>query len=1114
MITDGRFYKELTGGNEGNKKYSPELKRKIEEAGQLCLDNLKNSDFSPIMMMGNIQSGKTRGFIGLMSLCYDNDFDMTIILTKCSKALVQQTVSRMMSEFDGFKTGMSTVGDVVAQDILDIDFQACVTMEQKEAVVKKFLKRYKGKKRIIVVKKQADNVDRLNLFIESIVKNEYYKRLLIVDDEADITSVGFQKDKGRPEISLRRISGSINTMRKALHSNIEHVLMQVTATPYALYLQPGSFLNNNIMPIKPQRTVVLPTGKGYIGGQYYFLDSEDEESENYAKAKFLPYIVPQDEMSILNGSAKNSSKNSVIRDKRTVKMANFLSGQSEKSTFVLPSLRKWIFDILVGTALIQLNPEYENYYVSAVLHAAIAKSLHKNEKALIEEALEILNDALEDDVNNPDFSYFVKTSYEDLIQSVKEYDVLQVATLEEVQARIASLDEDNELIGLINEVDVKEINSDNDITRLLNITTGELKLENSLTIFVGGQVLDRGITIPNMISFFYGRDPATMQQDTVMQHCRMFGYRGSELLSVTRFYTTYRLFSSMKEITIRDNLLRERMETQSSGEVVYLESGGKIKSCSPQKVLASNIHSILPEKRYLPVGFDIKKKEAKNAYKKIDAIITKYDGYLPENRCMYKKDEPLDDLYVRISSNDALQIMEYAYSALEGKDDGSCNQFTEMESVFLFSLSERMINHEDEIALIVRKNRDLSKMKRNGMMYQDAPDDGKNEGAIAKLLREKMPVLVLTEQMNPEWGSIFWWPVYYTPNDMNVGLYSDEHSKNGIIENSFSAGSFPMRIDSFKVIDEFGIGIDDKFIHTLTQCVREVQDYFKSAFYIPEAVLSEKKRKSVECPIVIGDGDFFGNYNLQEEIETIMQETKSIFDCIEISDDMTKEKVEQTKRDMLDYLQLLAKENASDDIRNALLKAIESLQVSKLQKDRIKGLIYRTDELTANVFETFGMFYPIGVGACEIHLNLPGIEKECMRYADSDESTLKFMCMVLAHEMFHALHYADVMTESGRWLYKNQDVMKQGAVKEAMAEYFTLCFAKQGIPCDGEMDMVEYMRSIRNIDDYPRDGGYSGALILEGHEVENLAGNQNEKFVEVYADSMRDMPKAFEKITV
>ena len=128
--------------------------------------------------------------------------------------------------------------------------------------------------------------------------------MLIVDDEADITSVGYEKFKGQEQLSLRRISGAINTMRKSLHSHIEHVLMQVTATPYALYLQPTYFSNDNIVPIKPSRTVVLPTGKGYIGGNYYFIDSEDEQSENYEKVKYLLHIVAQDEMSILNGNRK------------------------------------------------------------------------------------------------------------------------------------------------------------------------------------------------------------------------------------------------------------------------------------------------------------------------------------------------------------------------------------------------------------------------------------------------------------------------------------------------------------------------------------------------------------------------------------------------------------------------------------------------------------------------------------------------------------------------------------------------------------------------------------------------------------------------------------------
>ena len=68
MVTNGKYYTTLTGDVAGNSKYSIELKERIEEAGQLCLDNLQSNDFSPIMMMGNIQSGKKRSFIGLMYL--------------------------------------------------------------------------------------------------------------------------------------------------------------------------------------------------------------------------------------------------------------------------------------------------------------------------------------------------------------------------------------------------------------------------------------------------------------------------------------------------------------------------------------------------------------------------------------------------------------------------------------------------------------------------------------------------------------------------------------------------------------------------------------------------------------------------------------------------------------------------------------------------------------------------------------------------------------------------------------------------------------------------------------------------------------------------------------
>ena len=1100
MITDGRFYGTITGeGPNGNEKYSKELKEAIEKAGQLCLDNLNNEIYHPIMLLGSIQSGKTRAFIGLMSLCFDNDFDMTIILTKCSTALVKQTVSRMTAEFNGFRTGMSTVGDVIAQDILDIDFSGKSYMEDKETIVTQFLRKYKGKKRIVVVKKQADNVDRMNMFIEQLVKQGTYKRILIVDDEADITSIGYEKRKQQDELSLRRISGAINTMRKQLHSTIEHVLMQVTATPYALYLQPEAFSNNNIMPVRPQKTVVLPTGKGYIGGEYYFVQSEDPSAQYYQKARFLPCIVDQEEMNILNGSKKNSGKNSVITDGRVVKMFNFVRGQSVKPNFALTAFREWIFDVLVGTAIIQCNQDYEGFYVSAVLHAAISKQLHRKERELIEGAFQEILTLLKDDVNDVDVEFFIEEAYERMKDSVIAYGALRLPKFSEIKSKIASLDEQGELVGVITEVDVKEVNSDNDIKILLNDVTGELKLENSLTIFVGGQVLDRGITIPNMISFFYGRDPETMQQDTVMQHCRMFGYRTEVLLSVTRFYTTYRLFSNMKEISIRDSILRERMKKQEAGSVVYLEAGGKIKACSPQKVLASNVHNILPEKRYLPVGFDVDKKAAIQSNKAISKILQEKNAFLGEKDCVYHKGEDTAGKYIVIDAQTALDLLRYAYDAMQGHDDGQYNQFEEIERILLFSVSERMISDNDEVALIVRENRNLAKMKRGGSTYQDAPDDGNNEGALAKKIREKMPTLVMTEQCNPEWGAKFWWPVYYTPTDCNVGIYAEEQARTGVDENVYSLGTFPIQIEKFTLVDN--VGFDKDNLERFKENLENVKAYYNKHFYVENLISQDRKRKKIECCIYVEPNDSVGT---EEEYIEIMQGIKEksvkVLQQACVAEDEIK--------DVIAYYDEIILKKTSDEKRDAARKVINTLAKKTVIWRRLMNLMNEAEELLSQARECMGVFTVTGAGKCEIRL-FYGVMAETLIEAGMDLSHHTDMGIyVMAHEMFHALHYADVMTESGRWLYKNRAYHIQGTVKETLAEYFGLQFVKDILQ---NQKLNEYIHNIRNEDEFPKDGGYSGALILE-RQNQNGVGVENDVYKEVLIDSLKDMPKAYDEI--
>lgn len=68
----------------------------------------------PIMLLGKIQSGKTRVYTRVIALAFDNGFDMVFILSKNSKSLINQIVSRMKKEFKEFISSY----EVVVSDIM------------------------------------------------------------------------------------------------------------------------------------------------------------------------------------------------------------------------------------------------------------------------------------------------------------------------------------------------------------------------------------------------------------------------------------------------------------------------------------------------------------------------------------------------------------------------------------------------------------------------------------------------------------------------------------------------------------------------------------------------------------------------------------------------------------------------------------------------------------------------------------------------------------------------------------------------------------------------------------------------------------------------------------
>ncbi len=89
----------LAKKRNGNPAYGAEEQACIEHT----VVKLKTADAAkPIILLGKIQSGKTKTFLGITALAFDNDYDIAIILTKPTTALARQTCKRVTKEFAEF----------------------------------------------------------------------------------------------------------------------------------------------------------------------------------------------------------------------------------------------------------------------------------------------------------------------------------------------------------------------------------------------------------------------------------------------------------------------------------------------------------------------------------------------------------------------------------------------------------------------------------------------------------------------------------------------------------------------------------------------------------------------------------------------------------------------------------------------------------------------------------------------------------------------------------------------------------------------------------------------------------------------------------------------------
>lgn len=197
------------------------------------------------IVIGKVQSGKTSNFISLISLAFDNGYDIAIVLGGTKKPLLKQNSDRIKEYFHDVKDNVFVLNSNENADHLN------------EENIRGFLRR---EKKVIIV--GLKSVKQINTIIQIFTNNTLKERpVLIIDDEGDEYSLNTKVKQKKESSTYSAILNFKNTLQR-------HCYVSVTATPQA------NLLISKIDELSPDFGVLVPPGNGYCGLDVFHSDDK------------------------------------------------------------------------------------------------------------------------------------------------------------------------------------------------------------------------------------------------------------------------------------------------------------------------------------------------------------------------------------------------------------------------------------------------------------------------------------------------------------------------------------------------------------------------------------------------------------------------------------------------------------------------------------------------------------------------------------------------------------------------------------------------------------------------------------------------------------------------
>lgn len=599
-----RFWRRYQNYLSDEQKIAPKVISRLEELTDKILDRLADPEAHDQfdkrgLVVGNVQSGKTQNYIGLITKAADAGYKLIVVLAGIHSSLRSQTQLRIDEGFLGYDTQISRsfnqasnrigVGridpNVPAHSLTSSDpngdFRRNVaetvnfSLKGSDPIIVVIKKNYSVLKNLIqwLAIKEGEDIPGTS---HKIIKNI---PLLLIDDEADNASINIS------EKSVSSINGAIRALLRLFRKS---AYVGYTATPYANVFiplpdekeeDPGKGVTipagNMQFPVGedlfPRDFIInIPPPSNYIGPEKFFdIVSEDElyeqqeedqkEQEKTSKPAFTELYEP-----VSDYQPANYSSESAAEEIRTNNL-NFIPDTHKKDDAKpkeLPeSLKAAIRSFILACAARRVRGQV-NVHNSMLVHVTRFVDWQNHIALLVEEELMRYKNRIE--FRNAAFLGELRLLWErNFVKKTRE--ILRIPGQDSGITEIDWVTLEPEILPAVTKIRVRAVHGSKQL--------GGLEFENIQpldyydnqksglsVIAVGGNKLSRGLTLEGLTISYFLR--ASKMYDTLMQMGRWFGYRPG-YLDLCRLFTTSDLVSHYKLVTAATVEMRAEFDRMS-----------------------------------------------------------------------------------------------------------------------------------------------------------------------------------------------------------------------------------------------------------------------------------------------------------------------------------------------------------------------------------------------------------------------------------------------------------------------------------------------------------------------------------------------------------------------